>query len=135
MSIQKGKILLATILASAVATPAMAAAGDTYVRLRGIMVAPNEKSGGILPTLPAETVQVNNAVAGSGGRSPIGDFDTVLWERILRVNLTSPAWLCRAAISHMLAAGHGSIVNVGSSGGTRPMTHMAWLLMEVAGNE
>ncbi len=47
------------------------------------------------------TVLVNNAVAGSGGRSPIGDFDTVLWERILRVNLTSPAWLCRAAISHM----------------------------------
>lgn len=60
------------------------------------------------------TVLVNNAVAGSGGRSPIGEFDTALWEKILRVNLTSPAWLCRAAIPHMLAAGHGSIVNVSS---------------------
>lgn len=60
------------------------------------------------------TVLVNNAVAGSGGRSPIGAFETALWERILRVNLTSPAWLCRAAIPHMQRAGHGSIVNVSS---------------------
>lgn len=62
MSIQKGKLLLAALLASAVATPAMAAAGDTYIRVRGIVVAPNEKSGGILPGLPNETVKVDNAV-------------------------------------------------------------------------
>jgi len=60
------------------------------------------------------TVLVNNAVAGSGGRSPVGALDTALWERVLRVNLTSVAWLCRAAIAHMLRAGHGSIVNVSS---------------------
>ena len=35
-------------------------------------------------------------------------------ERVVRVNLTSPAWLCRAAIPHMQAAGHGSIINVSS---------------------
>lgn len=60
------------------------------------------------------TVLVNNAAAGSGGKSPVGDVDTTLWERVLRVNLTSVAWLCRAAIPHLLAAGHGSIVNVSS---------------------
>jgi NAD(P)-dependent dehydrogenase (short-subunit alcohol dehydrogenase family) len=60
------------------------------------------------------TVLVNNAVAGSGGRSPIGSFDTALWEGVLRVNLTSVAWLCRAAIAHMQRAGHGSIVNISS---------------------
>jgi len=60
------------------------------------------------------TVLVNNAAAGSGGKSPVGDVDTALWERVLRVNLTSVAWLCRAAIPHLLAAGHGSIVNVSS---------------------
>jgi NAD(P)-dependent dehydrogenase (short-subunit alcohol dehydrogenase family) len=60
------------------------------------------------------TVLVNNAVAGSGGRSPIGSFDTALWEEVLRVNLTSVAWLCRAAIPHMQRAGHGSIVNISS---------------------
>jgi outer membrane protein len=62
MSTQKGKLLLAALLASAVATPAMAAAGDTYVRVRGILVAPNEKSGGVLPALPDEQVKVDNAV-------------------------------------------------------------------------
>jgi NAD(P)-dependent dehydrogenase (short-subunit alcohol dehydrogenase family) len=60
------------------------------------------------------TVLVNNAAAGSGGASPIGKVDTALWERVLRVNLTSVAWLCRAAIPHMLAATRGSIVNVSS---------------------
>jgi NAD(P)-dependent dehydrogenase (short-subunit alcohol dehydrogenase family) len=60
------------------------------------------------------TVLVNNAVAGSGGRSPVGSFDTALWEQVLRVNLTSVAWLCRAAIPHMQRAGHGSIVNISS---------------------
>ena len=69
---------------------------------------------GVVAHFGGLTVLVNNAVAGSGGRSPVGAFDTELWERILRVNLTSPAWLCRAAIPHMLAAGHGSIVNVSS---------------------
>src|SRR5215470_14785354 len=60
------------------------------------------------------TVLVNNAAVASGGRSPVGSFQTAVWERVLRVNLTSVAWLCRAAIPHMVAAGHGSIVNVSS---------------------
>ena len=60
------------------------------------------------------TVLVNNAVAGTGGNSPIGRLDTAQWERVLRVNLTSAAWLSRAAIRHLQAAGHGSIVNVSS---------------------
>ena len=60
------------------------------------------------------TVLVNNAALGTGGRSPIGTFDTAKWEAVLRVNLTSVAWLCRAAIPHMRAAGHGAIVNVSS---------------------
>jgi NAD(P)-dependent dehydrogenase (short-subunit alcohol dehydrogenase family) len=60
------------------------------------------------------TVLVNNAATASGGRSPIGAFDSAVWERVLRVNLTAVAWLCRAAIPHMLRAGHGSIVNVSS---------------------
>jgi NAD(P)-dependent dehydrogenase (short-subunit alcohol dehydrogenase family) len=71
-----------------------------------LVAAVAERLGGL-------TVLVNNAAAG-GGRSPAGTFDTALWERLLRVNLTSPAWLCRAAIPHMLRAGHGSIINVSS---------------------
>ena len=60
------------------------------------------------------TVLVNNAATAGGGRSPVGALDTAAWERVLRVNLTSVAWLCRAAIPHMLRAGRGSIVNVSS---------------------
>ena len=60
------------------------------------------------------TVLVNNAASGPGGVHPVGSLDTATWERVLRVNLTSVAWLCRAAVRHMLAAGHGSIVNVSS---------------------
>lgn len=71
------------------------------------------------------TVLVNNAAAGTGGRSPVGALDTVLWERVLRVNLTSVAWLCRAAIPHMQAAGHGSIVNVSSRQAERASAGLA----------
>lgn len=44
------------------ATPALAAKGDVLVRARAIVVAPNESSGGITPSLPSETVRVNDAV-------------------------------------------------------------------------
>jgi outer membrane protein len=43
-------------------SPAFAEAGDTFVRVRGIMVAPTESSGGILPTFPTEGVSVNNSI-------------------------------------------------------------------------
>ncbi|SEM50413.1 outer membrane protein [Sphingomonas gellani] len=37
------------------------AAGDVLLRVRGIMVAPNERSGSIQPTFPGERVRVNNS--------------------------------------------------------------------------
>ncbi len=71
------------------------------------------------------TVLVNNAVATSGGRSPVGALDTAVWEQVLRVNLTAVAWLCRAAIPHMVRAGHGSIVNVSSRQAERASAGLA----------
>ncbi|MFT3966165.1 MAG: OmpW family outer membrane protein [Sphingobium sp.] len=44
------------------AGPAHAGKGDVLVRLRGIVVAPNEDSGGITPGLPNERVKVDNSV-------------------------------------------------------------------------
>lgn len=61
MSIYKGSFVLAALLASGMATPAMAEKGDTFIRLRGIMVAPTESSSGITPAFPAEGVKVNNS--------------------------------------------------------------------------
>lgn len=49
------------VLACGFATSASAAAGDTFIRLRGIVVAPNESSGGITPTFPTEEVKINNS--------------------------------------------------------------------------
>jgi len=53
---------LPAIAVSALASPAYAKAGDTFVRVRAIMVAPTESSGGILPTFPTEKVSVNNSI-------------------------------------------------------------------------
>lgn len=64
------------------------------------------------------SVLVNNA-AGTGDDRAVADLATPAWEAILRVNLTAPMWLCRAAIPHMRTAGHGAIVNISSRQGER----------------
>lgn len=62
------------------------------------------------------TLLVNNAVAGAVDEAdaPAADLTDAAWEVSLRVNLTAPMALIRAAIPHMRAAGHGSIVNISS---------------------
>lgn len=62
MKLLRCAFLPATFAASALASPAYAEAGDTFVRVRAIMVAPTENSGGILPTFPTEEVKVNNSI-------------------------------------------------------------------------
>jgi NAD(P)-dependent dehydrogenase (short-subunit alcohol dehydrogenase family) len=72
------------------------------------------------------TVLVNNAVASPDGHdATVADMDTEFWEAALRVNLSAPMWLCRAAIPAMTAAGHGSIINVSSRQGERPSAGLA----------
>jgi outer membrane protein len=59
------KIFLASLALVAAAAPAHAdpiQPGDVLVRLRGIMVAPNEKSSGIVPAFPAERVKVGDDI-------------------------------------------------------------------------
>jgi NAD(P)-dependent dehydrogenase (short-subunit alcohol dehydrogenase family) len=62
------------------------------------------------------TVLVNNAVASTVDEhdAPVAELTTAAWEASLRVNLSAPMWLARAAIPHMVRAGHGAIVNVSS---------------------
>ncbi|WP_426169587.1 OmpW/AlkL family protein [Sandarakinorhabdus sp. DWP1-3-1] len=50
-------------LAAAIAAPAAAKQGDVLVRLRAIMVSPNESSGPVLPSFPGAGVSVNDAYA------------------------------------------------------------------------
>ncbi len=62
------------------------------------------------------TVLVNNAVASTVDETdgPVTELSTSAWETSLRVNLTAPMWLSRRAIPHLIAAGHGSILNISS---------------------
>jgi NAD(P)-dependent dehydrogenase (short-subunit alcohol dehydrogenase family) len=75
----------------------------------GLVDAANGALGGL-------TVLVNNAVAGlvDSHDGSVTALTTETWEHSLRVNLTAPMWLCRAAIPHMLEAGRGAIVNISS---------------------
>ncbi len=56
------KWVVGALAAVSVAGPAQAEAGDVLVRVRGILVAPNEDSGAILPGFPGEGVSVNNSI-------------------------------------------------------------------------
>jgi NAD(P)-dependent dehydrogenase (short-subunit alcohol dehydrogenase family) len=76
------------------------------------------------------TVLVNNAVGGSLSGvethdSKVGAMDTAHWEFALRMNATAPMWLSRAAIPHMVTAGHGSIINISSRQAERPSGALA----------
>ncbi|MBZ3905355.1 MULTISPECIES: SDR family NAD(P)-dependent oxidoreductase [Streptomyces] len=63
-------------------------------------------------------VLVNNA--GIMDRmSALADVDDAEWERVIRVNLTAPFLLTRAALPHMLKAERGSIVFTASEAGLR----------------
>ncbi|MFD9114564.1 SDR family NAD(P)-dependent oxidoreductase [Streptomyces bottropensis] len=63
-------------------------------------------------------VLVNNA--GIMDRmSALADVTDAEWERVVRVNLTAPFLLTRAALPHMLEAGRGAIVFTASEAGLR----------------
>ncbi|HCX85675.1 MAG TPA: short-chain dehydrogenase [Micrococcales bacterium] len=51
--------------------------------------------------------------------APVHEVTDAMWQRVLAVNLTGSFQLMRAVLPAMLAAGHGSIVNVTSEAGLR----------------
>lgn len=63
-------------------------------------------------------VLVNN-VGIMDGFLPPAEMDDETWDRVLAVNLTATMRMTRAVLPVMLAAGHGSIVNVSSEAGFR----------------
>ena len=57
-------------------------------------------------------ILVNNA--GINIRSPVGRITDEDWQQIQRTNVTGVMYGCRAAAPHMVKAGFGRIINVGS---------------------
>lgn len=60
-------------------------------------------------------ILVNNA--GIQRRAPLAEFDQVDFDAVLAANLRAPFALAQTAAAHMVAAGWGRIVNIGSTMG------------------
>ena len=86
------------------AVPAHAEAGDVLVRVRGIVVAPTEDSGEVLPAFPGSEVKVDNAVM------PEVDFTYMFSDSI-------GAELILATTKHHVA-GAGTLDGLGRVGST-----------------
>lgn len=73
------------------------------------------------------TILVNNAVASTvdDADGPLTELTDRAWAQTLRVNLTAPMWLARAAIPQMIEAGHGSIINISSRAAERASRGLA----------
>ena len=58
LSLKTSMLVVAIALGT---SAAHAEAGDTFIRIRGIMIAPTESSGPILPAFPTEEVKSTTA--------------------------------------------------------------------------
>lgn len=54
---------------------------------------------------------------------PFAQMTSAQWNRILDVNLNGPFHVCQAALRHLKQAGRGTIVNIASGAGLRPLEH------------
>lgn len=70
------KLLIGAAFMAFAGGTAHAEAGDVLIRLRGIVVAPNEKSNGITPAFPTEKASVSNSFM------PEVDFTYMLSKRV-----------------------------------------------------
>ncbi|MFJ3906365.1 SDR family NAD(P)-dependent oxidoreductase [Streptomyces sp. NPDC090025] len=86
--------------------------GEQDVVDRVVATALDSFHGGTLDVL------VNNAGI-MDSMSAVADVTDTEWERLLRINLTAPFLLTRAALPHMLDAGRGAIVFTASEAGLR----------------
>jgi NAD(P)-dependent dehydrogenase (short-subunit alcohol dehydrogenase family) len=99
----------------------IAAAGGTAVAVTGDLseqTVVDDVVATALNTFGSLDVLVNNAGI-MDSMSAAADVSDAEWERVIRVNLTAPFLLTRAALPHMLAKGKGVIVNTASEASRR----------------
>jgi hypothetical protein len=80
--------------------------------------APEQIASGALAAFGAIHVLVNNA--GKHARGPFADQDAGELAAMVDVNLRAPVVLTRRILPHLIASGHGAIVNVASLAGKVP---------------
>ncbi|MEU0728954.1 SDR family oxidoreductase [Streptomyces sp. NPDC006140] len=120
---ERAKVVVADLNAEGARTTveAIESAGGTAVAVAGdlsdgavvdaVVAAATGTFGGI-------DVLVNNAGV-MDSMSAAADVTDAEWERVLRINLTAPFLLTRAALPHLIAAGGGAIVNTASEAALR----------------
>ena len=108
---------------SAVATPAAAQtnadqqtgvrSGDVLLRVRAIMVAPNERSGSVLPAFPGEKVRVDNSfmpeVDATYMASDHVGFELIASLRLLQYDQVAAIMLCILAAVTLVDALGGAL--------------------------
>ena len=57
---------------------------------------------------------------GFAGGKPVAETDDAIWNRMLSLNLHTAIYMARAVLPHMLEAGKGRIVAIGSRTGVEP---------------
>ncbi len=102
-----------SIVAVGGAAEARACDVSDYAAVQALVAATRDRFGGL-------DALVNNA----GVIEPIGriaDTDPTAWARNIEINLTGAYYAIRAVLPGMIAAGGGTIVNVSSGAGIRPL--------------
>jgi len=105
--------------------------GDEYIPLTIDITRPEAAAQIVQKAEFKVDILVNNAGI-MDGFLPLVELDDETWERVMAVNTTSMMRLCRAAIPHMLQAGHGAIVNLSSEAALRTCAGIAYTVSKYA---
>ena len=131
MIIQDGGVVIAVDLIDDRLQEAKARLGDSYIPV-AIDITRPEAAAQIMQKADFKIdILINNAGI-MDGFLPIVELDDETWERVLAVNTTAMMRLCRAAIPHMLQAGHGAIVNLSSEAAFRTCAGIAYTVSKHA---
>jgi len=72
-------------------------------------------------------------VGGFAGGKPVAETDDATWDRMLNLNLNAAFYMARAVLPHMLRAGAGRIVAIGSRTGIEPVATLSAYAVSKAG--